>query len=142
MYLAAKYRPHGVYANARSVIAIHNLRHQVGRGGGAGLLPELLACLARRARGSQARAAGLSACPQPRPAPSLLLNLHPQGVFPPHSFKELGLPGHWYGAVEFQYPPHQVGPWGRAGGLVGGLVGSNGCVRRDVVRWPTRGRAF
>jgi starch synthase len=30
VYLAAKYRPHGVYTNARSVMAIHNLRHQVG----------------------------------------------------------------------------------------------------------------
>jgi len=30
VYLAAKYRPHGVYSNARSVMAIHNLRHQVG----------------------------------------------------------------------------------------------------------------
>lgn len=29
VYLAAKYRPHGVYTHARSVMAIHNLRHQV-----------------------------------------------------------------------------------------------------------------
>ncbi|KAF8061313.1 SS1 [Scenedesmus sp. PABB004] len=28
VYLAAKYRPHGVYERARSVMAIHNLRHQ------------------------------------------------------------------------------------------------------------------
>lgn len=27
--LAAKYRPHGVYADARSVLVIHNLAHQV-----------------------------------------------------------------------------------------------------------------
>lgn len=57
VYLAGKYRPHGVYANARSVLAIHNLRHQ--------------------------------------------------GVFPPHTFKDLGLPPQWYGACEYQYPPHQ-----------------------------------
>ncbi|KAI8464053.1 MAG: hypothetical protein J3K34DRAFT_441759 [Monoraphidium minutum] len=57
VYLAAKYRPHGVYEHARSILAIHNLRHQ--------------------------------------------------GVYPPHTFKELGLPSNWYGAVEFQYPPHQ-----------------------------------
>lgn len=57
VYLAAKYRPHGVYQEARSVLAIHNLCHQ--------------------------------------------------GVFPPGTFNELGLPGWWYGAVEFQYPPHQ-----------------------------------
>lgn len=30
VYLAAKYRPYGVYTNARSIMAIHNLRHQVG----------------------------------------------------------------------------------------------------------------
>lgn len=29
VYLAAKYRPGGVYGSARSVLAIHNLRHQV-----------------------------------------------------------------------------------------------------------------
>lgn len=30
-----------------------------------------------------------------------------QGVFPPGTFNELGLPGWWYGALEYQYPPHQ-----------------------------------
>lgn len=29
VYLAAKYRPHGVYQNSRSILAVHNLRHQV-----------------------------------------------------------------------------------------------------------------
>ena len=29
VYLAAKYRPHGVYQQARSILAVHNLRHQV-----------------------------------------------------------------------------------------------------------------
>lgn len=28
VYLAGKYRPHGVYQDARSILAIHNLRHQ------------------------------------------------------------------------------------------------------------------
>ncbi|DBB01236.1 hypothetical protein WJX77_011757 [Trebouxia sp. C0004] len=28
VYLAAKYRPHGVYQQARSILAVHNLRHQ------------------------------------------------------------------------------------------------------------------
>jgi starch synthase len=66
VYLAAKYRPHGVYNSSRSVVAIHNLRHQ--------------------------------------------------GVFPPGSFKQLGLPGEWYPAVEYQYPPHQrTGPWAEEG---------------------------
>ncbi|KAG1679851.1 hypothetical protein FOA52_012765 [Chlamydomonas sp. UWO 241] len=57
VYLAAKYRPHGVYAKARSILAIHNLCHQ--------------------------------------------------GVFPPNKFEDLMLPGWWYNAVEYQYPPHQ-----------------------------------
>jgi len=66
VYLAAKYRPHGVYAGARSVVAIHNLRHQ--------------------------------------------------GVFPPGSFRQLGLPAEWYPAVEYQYPPHlRSGPWAEEG---------------------------
>jgi starch synthase len=36
VYLAAKFRPHGVFTNARTVLAIHNLKHQV-RGVGCGL---------------------------------------------------------------------------------------------------------
>ena len=57
VYLAGKFRPGGVYGDARCVLAIHNLRHQ--------------------------------------------------GVFAPGSFGSLHLPGPWYGALEFQYPPHQ-----------------------------------
>ena len=30
-----------------------------------------------------------------------------QGVFPPMTYSEYGLPGDWYGALEWQYPPHQ-----------------------------------
>ena len=30
-----------------------------------------------------------------------------QGVFPPGTFGQLELSGNWYGAVEWQYPPHQ-----------------------------------
>ena len=29
VYLAAKFRPHGVFTKSRSILAIHNLRHQV-----------------------------------------------------------------------------------------------------------------
>ena len=29
-----------------------------------------------------------------------------QGVFPPSSYALLGLPDNWYGALEWQYPPH------------------------------------
>jgi starch synthase len=57
VYLASRFRPHGVYRGARTVAAIHNLIHQ--------------------------------------------------GVFPPSTFAELGVPGDWYGAMEWQYPPHQ-----------------------------------
>lgn len=30
-----------------------------------------------------------------------------QGVFAPKTYAEYGLPGSWYGALEWQYPPHQ-----------------------------------
>ena len=30
-----------------------------------------------------------------------------QGVFSPGTFGQLELPGNWYGALEWQYPPHQ-----------------------------------
>jgi starch synthase len=30
-----------------------------------------------------------------------------QGVFPPKTYTSLGLPDQWYGALEYQYPPHQ-----------------------------------
>ena len=36
------------------------------------------------------------------PSPGL-----PQGVFPPRTYDDLGLPPHWYGCLEWQYPPHQ-----------------------------------
>ncbi|GLC42205.1 hypothetical protein PLESTB_000642100 [Pleodorina starrii] len=72
VYLAAKYRPHGVYRNARCIMAIHNLRHQ--------------------------------------------------GVFSPGSFASLDLPGHWYGCLEWQYPPHQrQGSWAEEGRSVNHL---------------------
>jgi len=57
VYLAAKYRPAGVYLSARSVVVIHNLFHQ--------------------------------------------------GVFGPATFGGLGLPDHWFGALDYQYPPEQ-----------------------------------
>ena len=40
VYLAGKYRPHGVYADSRSILAIHNLRHQArARCRGGAVLP-------------------------------------------------------------------------------------------------------
>ncbi|XAR52201.1 Starch synthase [Bertholletia excelsa] len=52
--LAAKYRPHGVYKDARSILIIHNLAHQ--------------------------------------------------GVEPAITYKNLGLPSEWYGAMEWIFP--------------------------------------
>lgn len=52
--LAAKYRPYGVYKDARSILVIHNLSHQ--------------------------------------------------GVEPAVTYKNLGLPPEWYGAVEWVFP--------------------------------------
>mmetsp|Transcript_36244 Transcript_36244/g.80653 ORF Transcript_36244/g.80653 Transcript_36244/m.80653 type:complete len:615 (-) Transcript_36244:1049-2893(-) len=72
VYLAAQFRPHGVYSKARSILAIHNLRHQ--------------------------------------------------GVYGPSTYADLGLPSHWYGALEYQYPPHQrMGSWAEEGRSVNHL---------------------
>ncbi|BFG23494.1 hypothetical protein CerSpe_097680 [Prunus speciosa] len=54
LLLAAKYRPYGVYKDARSVVVIHNLAHQ--------------------------------------------------GVEPAVTFKNLGIPPEWYGALEWVFP--------------------------------------
>ncbi|KAK4350969.1 hypothetical protein RND71_030282 [Anisodus tanguticus] len=60
--LAAKYRPYGVYKDARSIVAIHNIAHQ--------------------------------------------------GVEPAATYKNLGLPPEWYGALEWIFPT-----WARAHAL-------------------------
>mmetsp|Transcript_3620 Transcript_3620/g.22666 ORF Transcript_3620/g.22666 Transcript_3620/m.22666 type:complete len:703 (+) Transcript_3620:3-2111(+) len=59
VYLAAKYRPYGVYRDARSILCIHNLSHQ--------------------------------------------------GVEPAMTYGNFGLPGEWYGALEWVFPE-----WARA----------------------------
>ncbi|GLC74455.1 hypothetical protein PLESTF_001514700 [Pleodorina starrii] len=64
VYVAAKYRRHGVYREARCVLALHNLAHQ--------------------------------------------------GAHPPHCFGSLGLPGEWYGALEWVQTPG-AGAGGTAG---------------------------
>eukprot|EP00884_Botryococcus_braunii_P000866 jgi/Botrbrau1/10780/Bobra.0119s0006.1 len=87
IYLAAKYRKNGVYLDARSVLAIHNLRHQ--------------------------------------------------GVFPPSSFNALGLPGDWYKALEWQYPPHQrQGAYEEEGRAVNTLKGGLTTADRVVTVSP------
>ncbi|KAL9225411.1 hypothetical protein vseg_001340 [Gypsophila vaccaria] len=60
--VASKYRPHGVYKDARSVLVIHNMAHQ--------------------------------------------------GVEPASTFENLGVPPHWYGALEWVFPE-----WARAHAL-------------------------
>ena len=65
--VASKYRPHGVFSNARTICAIHNIAHQ--------------------------------------------------GVEPNTTFPNLGVPGEWYSALEYQYPE-----WMRAHELDEGKV--------------------
>jgi starch synthase len=87
VYLAAKFRPHGVYTKSRSIMAIHNLRHQ--------------------------------------------------GVFSPSTFSMLQIPGEWYGAVEWQYPPHQrQGAYEEEGRCVNTLKGGLSCADRVVTVSP------
>ncbi len=51
-----------------------------------------------------------------------ILPIRPQGVFPPGTFANLGLPPHWYGCLEWQYPPHQrQGSWAEEGRSVNHL---------------------
>lgn len=88
IYLAANYRPHGVYSKARSIVALHNLRHQ--------------------------------------------------GVFPPASFADLGLPDSWWGAVDWQYPPHlRQGAYHEQGHAVNTLKGAIVTCDRLVTVSPT-----
>lgn len=91
VYLAGKYRPHGVYQDARSILAIHNLRHQ--------------------------------------------------GVYPPGTFAQLGLPGNWYGSLEWQYPPHQrQGAYEEEGRAINTLKG--GIITSDRVCTVSPGYAW
>jgi len=85
--IPSKYRPHGVYTNARSVLALHNLRHQ--------------------------------------------------GVYPPFTYNMLNLPSDWYGALEFQYPPHmRQGAYEEEGRCVNTLKAGISCADRVVTVSP------
>jgi hypothetical protein len=68
VYLAAKYRPHGVFDNARSVLAIHNLRHQVGRGEGRGRAAQRWCHSPKGAAAEQHKWHAAAAHPLTRPA--------------------------------------------------------------------------
>lgn len=88
VYVAAHYRRHGTYRDARTVLAIHNLRYQ--------------------------------------------------GVFPPATFSSLGLPDEWYGALEWQYPPHlRSGAYEEEGRAVNTLKGAIATADRIVTVSPT-----
>ena len=87
IYLAARYRPGGMYLGARCVLLIHNLRHQ--------------------------------------------------GVYSPSTFELLGLPGDWYGALEWQYPPEQrMGAYEEEGRAINTLKGAIGTADRIIAVSP------
>eukprot|EP00892_Ulva_mutabilis_P008623 jgi/Ulvmu1/6132/UM027_0110.1 len=87
LYLAARYRPGGVYLGARCVLLIHNLRHQ--------------------------------------------------GVYSPSTFESLGLPGDWYGALEWQYPPEQrMGAYEEEGRAINTLKGAITTADRIIAVSP------
>lgn len=82
VYIASRYRPHGVFTDARTVFAIHNMSHQ--------------------------------------------------GVEPASCFDSIGVPGEWYGALEWVFPE-----WARAheldtGEAVNYLKGAIVCADRVV----------
>ena len=62
----------------------------------AALLPVYLASLMRR-HGTLTRSRAVVA----------IHNARHQGVFSPRVFRELAIPSDWYGALEWQYPPHR-----------------------------------
>ena len=82
VYIASRFRPHGVFPDARTVFAIHNMSHQ--------------------------------------------------GVEPANTFDGIGVPGEWYGALEWVFPE-----WARAheldtGEAVNYLKGAIDCADRVV----------
>jgi hypothetical protein len=63
-----------------------------------------------------------------------------QGVHPPSTFDSLGLPGWWYPALEYQYPPHlRQGAYEEEGRSVNHLKG--GLVTADRVMTVSPGYA-
>lgn len=71
VYLAAKYRPNGTYGAARSIMAIHNLRHQVGAPTcQQSRAPEPCCCSLMTDRAVQC-------CSAPRTVEPLCLSAHP-----------------------------------------------------------------
>lgn len=87
IYLAARYRPGGMYLGARCVLLIHNLCHQ--------------------------------------------------GVYSPSTYESLGLPGDWYGALEWQYPPEQrMGAYEEEGRAINTLKGAIGTADRIIAVSP------
>ena len=87
IYLAARYRPGGIYLGARCIMLLHNLAHQ--------------------------------------------------GVYPPGTFELLGLPGSWYEALEWQYPPEQrQGAYEEEGRAINTLKGAITTADRIVAVSP------
>jgi hypothetical protein len=125
VYIAARFRRYGVYNDARCVLALHNLAHQVGgwqswvdvarrmagkddggRVGKAGtdrakLIRGVLFCPVSEctvlARGGELP----NAPPCPSSLPACAVARCSQGAHPPRLFPSLGLPGGWYGAMEW-----------------------------------------
>jgi starch synthase len=87
VYLAARYRPGGIYLGARTVLLIHNLAHQ--------------------------------------------------GVYSPGTFESLCLPGDWYRALEWQYPPDKrLGAYEEEGRAINTLKGAITTADRIVAVSP------
>lgn len=64
-------------------------------------------------------------------------NLYHQGVYSPGTFGQLSIPGHWYSALEWQYPPHErMGAFEEEGRSLNYLKGGLSTADRVVAVSP------
>jgi starch synthase len=67
----------------------------------------------------------------------MIHNLAHQGVYSPSTFESLALPGDWYKALEWQYPPEQrLGSYEEEGRAINTLKGAITTADRIVAVSP------
>jgi hypothetical protein len=102
-------RRYGVYLGSRSILAIHNLKHQVGGcAGDSNLNIVVAACSLEGLRHvAVMHVASVCVLPVQRDEDAAAPAVNHQGVFSPSTYGLLDLPPDWYKCLEWQYPPHE-----------------------------------